>query len=624
MCGIAGLWAFGGGSEEELSAAARAMADALRHRGPDDEGVWCDAHAGVALGFRRLAILDLTPAGAQPMRSASGRYTIAFNGEVYNFRELAARLEAEGRAPAFRGHSDTEVLLACIEAWGLDEAVSRFVGMFAFALWDAGERELSLVRDRAGVKPLYYELSTRRLAFASELKALQVTAGSREIDREALGLYTALGYVPAPHAIYRGVRKLLPGSILTLGEEGTTRERRYWDPRSVAESAAARRFQGSESDAIDEAERLLAESVRLRLIADVPLGLFLSSGVDSSLVAAMMRHEADDVATFTIGFEGRDDEAPRAAAIARHLGTRHTEEYIRPEQVIAMVPQIAATYDEPFGDSSALPTLLVSQLARRSVTVALSGDGGDELFGGYHTYFLGERLQKRVSRVPRTLRRPLGRALRGASRLPWRANLSDRLHGFGSALVLDDPMAKYEGDRHSRSLPVVGAALPSHDRAAWPALADPVELMMYLDFTGYLADDILVKVDRASMATSLEAREPLLDHRLIEFAWSLPLSMKLREGRGKWILRQVLARHLPADLIEGGKRGFGLPLEEWLAGPLRGWASSLIDRSRIRQEGWFAPAAVARLWAGNRPAHRSVGALWRLLMFQQWLASSRR
>jgi asparagine synthase (glutamine-hydrolysing) len=611
VCGIAGLWQFGGGAGEELHARIERMSGALRHRGPDDDGVWADGPAGVALGFRRLSIIDLSQAGAQPMVSASGRYVIVFNGEIYNFQRLRDELGLTN----LRGHSDTEVLLACIEAWGLERAVQRFIGMFAFALWDRGLRTLTLVRDRLGVKPLYYALTPHGVEFASELKAL----GGGEIDRGALALYMRYGYVPAPHAIYRGVAKLLPGTMLTIDAGGATDMQAYWDSARVAEHAAANRFRGSEADAIDALETLLADAVRLRLIADVPLGVFLSGGIDSPLVTSLMTREAGMVATFTIGFEGLRDEVPQARAIARHLGTRHTEAIISGQDVLDAIPLMASIYDEPFGDSSAIPTFLVSRLARRHVTVALSGDGGDELFGGYHRYFLGQRLDARVAQVPRRLRRPAGRAAQALARIASTANLRDRLRGLGEALVLDDPMARFTREI-ARDLVGVLDAQPRDVPVTTlrPEVGSATELMMYLDAVSFLPDDILAKVDRASMAVSLEAREPLLDHRVVEFAWSLPLHMKTRDAGGKWILRKLLAKYLPPELIDAGKQGFGLPLQGWLNGPLRDWAESLVDEQRIAREGWFDPASVRRVW-DRGPVYGVEPVLWRLLMFQQWL-----
>lgn len=612
MCGIAGIRAWSAAGEEELSLRAEAMAAALRHRGPDDGGLWVDAAAGIALGFRRLSIIDLSACGAQPMHSASGRYVIVFNGEIYNFERLRAELPPQ----SWRGHSDTEVMLACIEAWGLAGALERFIGMFAFALWDTHTRTLSLVRDRLGVKPLYYALTKEAISFASELKALR----GGEIDRGALALYARYGYVPAPWSIYANVRKVLPGHVLTIGADGREDSRAYWDASKTAERAAAARFEGSEDDAVDALESVLLDAVRLRLIADVPLGLFLSGGADSSLIAALMKREAGEVATFTIGFRDLPSEAPYAAAVAKHLGTRHTESIITGDDALNVIPQMASMYDEPCGDSSAIPTYLVAKLARGSVTVALSGDGGDEIFGGYHRYFLGQRLNERVDRVPRALRTPLGRALRTVARLQ-RGNLGDRMRGLGSALVLDDPIARFLSEVGPSIVEVRDApqrAFALTDRARWPKLKDSIELMMFLDAVSFLPDDILAKVDRASMAVSLEVREPLLDHRVVELAWSLPLAMKVREREGKRIMRRLLRRYFPDAMIDRDKAGFGLPLAFWLRGPLRDWARSLADPARVAREGWFDAASIRRLW---EPGNEDV--LWRVVMFQQWLGDRR-
>ena len=613
MCGIAGVWSFAGGAQEDLHASATAMADAMRHRGPDDGGSWVDAAAGVAFGFRRLAIIDLSSAGAQPMVSPSGRYVIVFNGEVYNFGRLREELHV-----SLRGHSDTEVVLACIDAWGLDAAVRRFIGMFAFALWDREERRLSLVRDRVGVKPLHYRATAGGVSFASELKSLK----HEGIDRAAVALYARYGYVPAPYSIFAGTRKVMPGTIVTFDADGTFSERPYWDVAEVAERAASNRFQGSDDDAIEAVDELLRDAVRLRLIADVPLGVFLSGGIDSPLIAAMMMREAGHASTFTIGFEGMESEAPRAAAIAKALGTRHTEWVISGRDVLDTVPLMATLYDEPLGDSSSIPTYLVSRLAREHVTVALSGDGGDEFFAGYHRYFLGRRLDQHVARVPRRMRRVTGLALKQAAYFTRRSNLRDRLRGLGAALVLDDPIARFQTEVASGLLRVKNAGdaeVPLTARGEWPHIDDPIELTMYLDAISFLPDDLLVKVDRASMAVSLEVREPLLDHRLIELAWSLPLSTKIRGTSGKWILRRLLNRYLPVEMVDGEKRGFGLPIDSWLHGPLREWAGSLIDAKRIEAEGWFDARSIRRVW-NHGPVPGAEQMLWRVLMFQQWLA----
>ncbi len=587
VCGIAGFFDFDGGNAESMRELATRMAATLIHRGPDGEGTWIDAERGVAFGFRRLAIIDLSPAGAQPMTSASGRHTIVFNGEIYNFLRLRERLEREGNAPNWRGHCDVEILLACIEAWGVENALRESIGMFAFALWDAREQTLSLVRDRAGVKPLYYSLDAKSVLFASELKALAAHPRfDRAIDNEAAALYEQFQYVPGPWSIYRAAKKLEPGRILTISKSGA-RVTTYWDAIETAERATT--FTGSEEDAVDAVEQLLIDSISLRVIADVPLGVFLSGGIDSSLVAAIMqRQQSAPIHTFTMGFDDpRFDEAPFGRAVAKHIGSHHQELYVTVDDALRVATEMPRIYDEPFADTSAIPTYLVSRMARKNVTVALSGDGGDELFGGYHHHFLGRRLQRRVSAVPRLLRRPLGRAMRALGR-------SERIRRFGSALLDADPIARYWNGR-----------TPLRERMN---LADASEEIMLVDFTTYMRDDILVKVDRASMAVSLEAREPLLDHRLAELAWTLPVSMKIRNDSGKWILKKVLRRCLPDALVDREKQGFGLPVAEWLRGPLRDWAESLIPREN-------------GTWKKHLAGENHEGRLWTMLMFEAWKAA---
>ena len=586
VCGIAGFFEFDGGNAESMRELVGRMAATLVHRGPDGEGTFVDAEQGIAFGFRRLAIIDLSPAGAQPMTSASGRYTIVFNGEIYNFLRLRERLEQEGTAPDWRGHCDVEILLACIEAWGLERAIAESIGMFAFALWDAHERSLSLVRDRAGVKPLYYSLDGRSLLFASELKALVVHPRfDRTIDEVAAALYAEYRYVPTPWSIYRGAKKLEPGTILTISAAGS-KSTRYWNAIELAEQSAS--FTGPEADAVDAVEQLLTDSVALRMIADVPLGVFLSGGVDSSLVAAIMqRQQSSPIHTFTIGFDDPTfDEAPHGRAVAQHIGSHHQELYVSVADAVRVATEMPRLYDEPFADTSAIPTYLVSRMARQDVTVALSGDGGDELFAGYHHHFLGRRLQRRIGNVPRPLRRPLGWAMRSFGG-------SERIRRFGASLLDPDPIARY-WDRRT----------PLRKRTR---LGDATDEIMLLDFVTYLPDDILVKVDRASMAVSLEAREPLLDHRLAELAWSLPVSMKIRDDRGKWILRQVLRRYLPETLIEREKQGFGLPIAQWLRGPLRDWAESLLPPH-------------SELWKRHLAGENLEGEVWTVLMYESWKA----
>jgi asparagine synthase (glutamine-hydrolysing) len=622
------------------------MMDRLAHRGPDDAGVWSDAFAGIALGFRRLSIIDLSPAGHQPMQSASRRFTMIFNGEVYNFLSIREELEGAGLAPVWRGHSDTEIMLAAFEAWGLDAAVKRFVGMFAFALWDSREHRLHLVRDRMGVKPLYVSTANGAVLFGSELKSMTVAKECpTTISRDALGLYARFAYVPAPYTIYEDIWKVRPGTIVTFDAEHRRSEREYWSLRDVIEEAEMDRFRGSDSEAIDELDRVAREAVRLRMIADVPLGVFLSGGIDSSLVTALMQVQSSRaVETFSIGFrEAEYDEAQYAAAVAKHLGTQHTELYVTPSDARDVIPILPHIYDEPFADSSQIPTYLVSKLARQHVTVSLSGDGGDELFGGYHRYFLGRKLWDKTEFLPRFARPIAAAAMRAIPIRTWNTLLSptrpfvpralrreragERIHKLAEAMVTRNPDALYREVVSQWPGLVPGARelpIAITDRAAWPRIDDYIERMMYFDQVSYLPDDILVKVDRASMAVSLEAREPLLDHRLIEFAWRLPLSMKLRGGGGKWILKQLLARYVPKTLIERPKMGFGLPIDHWLRGPLRDWAESLLSETRLRQEGFFDVDAVRRKWtehADGRGQWQQY--LWTVMMFQAWLDTRR-
>ncbi|HEY8133599.1 MAG TPA: asparagine synthase (glutamine-hydrolyzing) [Thermoanaerobaculia bacterium] len=629
-----------------MLAIVRSMRDRLVHRGPDDSGEWVDSEAGCAFGFRRLAILDLTPAGHQPMISASGRYIIEFNGEVYNFESIRRELRDAGRAPEFRGHSDTEVMLAAIEAWGIEAAVKRFIGMFAIAIWDRRERRLHLVRDRMGVKPMYYGFAGRTFVFGSELKALRAHPEfDNAVDPGAVALFLKYAYVPTPFSIYRGISKQKPGTIVAF--DTATRAVQvstYWSVREVAERGAGDRFTGGDAEAIDRLDGLLRDAVGLRMIADVPLGVFLSGGIDSSTVTALMQAQSSrPVKTFSIGFrEEHYDEAQHAKAIAQHLGTEHTEAYVTWTDALNVVPKLPAMYDEPFADSSQIPTHLVAAMARRHVTVALSGDGGDELFAGYNRYFVGDRLWRTVRMVPRRLRPHVGSALTKVSAQTWNRSFSaarpllpealrvqhpgDGVHKLARVLSADGAEAMYF-ELMSFWKDVAGPPEPLidlTDRSRWPILDDFLERMMYFDQISYLPDDILVKVDRASMSVSLEAREPLLDHRLIEFAWSLPRRLKVRGGKGKWILRQVLQRYVPSNLIERPKMGFGVPIDEWMRGPLRDWAESLLSESTLREQGLLRFDAVAAKWRDYvRGDGRWHHHLWAVLMLQAWLEETR-
>jgi len=632
------------------------MIETMRYRGPDDSGTWAEATAGLGLGHARLSILDLSPEGHQPMVSASGRYVITFNGEVYNFAEVRRELEKQGIC--FRGHSDTEVMLAAIERWGLQDAVSRFIGMFAFGLWDRETRQLSLVRDRLGIKPLYFGWAGRAFVFASELKGIRcVKEFDPQLHRGALALFLRLAYVPAPFSIFQHVYKLMPGCILTVtpelarsregfspspdDDQATWKPVRYWSAREVAERGAALPFQGTETEAEENLDALLRQAIRLRMVADVPLGAFLSGGIDSSAVVALMQAQSSmPVKTFSIGFQEADyNEAGYARDVATHLGTDHTELYVAPEEARAVIPQLPAMYDEPFGDSSQIPTFLVSRLAKKHVTVALSGDGGDELFGGYNRYFWSRRLWRRLAPIPQPVRAGLGSLIQALSpdrwgslyrgfsfALPSVQRPGDQMHKLAGLLAAGDPDAMYLGMVSLWQQPteaIAGVVEPQTtltDRSSWAKLSEFTMRMMYLDLVTYLPDDILTKVDRASMAVSLEARVPLLDHRVVEFAWTLPLSMKIKsEGEGKWLLRRVLDRYVPRELIERPKMGFGVPLDSWLRGPLREWAESLLDAQRLKREGYFHPGPIRQRWVEHLSGKRNWQyALWNVLMFQAW------
>jgi asparagine synthase (glutamine-hydrolysing) len=647
MCGIAGLLDRSGRLRDGVKSTATDMSWALHHRGPDDGGVWTDDARGVALASRRLAVIDLSPLGHQPMVGGDGRLVLTYNGEIYNFMKIRKTLEDLGCR--FRGHSDTEVLLEAIAQWGLREALCRSEGMFAMALWDGTSGTLSLARDRLGEKPLYYGWLGDTFVFGSELKALKAHPDWKpNVDRAALRDYFEYGYIPAPRSIYAGIRKLPPGTIISVdARSGRTGDPEpYW---SLEEAAApTNRVGRSASEAVDALEELLLEAVSSRVVADVPVGAFLSGGIDSSLIVALMQHSSSrSVRTFTIGFDDPSyDESASASAIARHLGTDHCELQLTAEDALGVVPDLAGIYDEPFADWSQIPTLLVSQFARESVTVALSGDGGDELFGGYNRYSLGLATWDHIASLPLALRRVLGQAIGAlptgsldhplevaARALPQRFQLRNpgiKLRKLGEILPAassDDIFRRLSSLwQDPASILARGSfeVVPSASSVAPAMLVDPLERMMYADTMRYLPDDILVKVDRASMAVSLEARVPLLDYRVVEFAWTLPPEQRLRAGVGKWILREVLRRYVPPTLFERPKMGFGLPIGDWLRGPLHDWAAALIDPRRVVSEGYLAPQVVEQLWKVHQSGHRNQEhLLWSVLSFQAWLDHDR-
>jgi asparagine synthase (glutamine-hydrolysing) len=642
MCGIAGFLDSGRSrSRVELEAAAGRMRDSLRHRGPDDSGSWVDESQGIVLAHTRLAIVDLSPAGHQPMVSSDGRLVITYNGEIYNHHEIRAELVAKGHS--FRGHSDTEVVLEACAAWGVTATLARLNGMFAFAIWDSARAALTLARDRIGIKPLYWSRQAAGYAFGSELKALRHAPGwSGQVDRNALTSYLRFGYVPSPQSILESVFKLPPGCSLEVRADREPALHRYWSAREVALAAAADPLRLDDEAAADALERLLKDAVGREMLADVPLGAFLSGGIDSSLVVALMQGQsARPVKTFSIGFEASElNEAEQAKAVARHLGTDHTELYAEPRHALDLVPRLAEWYDEPLADASQIPTYLVAALARRTVTVALSGDGGDELFHGYDRYAYVSTLWSRWERLPRPFRRGAARlaeALVGGSQSGWErpAELAmqalgitrprdklRRLPGFLGAADSDalnrvvvsrwqEPASLVIGGREPAD-----AGVPVVSAAELPAIHDRLQLQ---DLTGYLPDDILTKVDRATMAVSLEARVPLLDHRVAEFAWRLPYRQRYREGRGKWLLRSVLYRHVPRSLVDRPKMGFNVPLGGWLRGPLKDWAGALLDPGRLHREGFLHPAPIEACWKDHLSGARDcANALWPVLCFQGW------
>jgi len=644
MCGIAGLFTTKRMTGEEWEPALRSMIAPIVHRGPDDSGTWSDPRAGIGLGFQRLSILDLSELGHQPMASASGRFTMIFNGEIYNYLTLRGELEQAGAG--FRGHSDSEVILAAFERWGIEASVPRFVGMFAIAVWDGTERRLTLIRDQLGIKPVFLYAEPGLISFGSEIKALRAGPSfDPAIDLDALAAYLRYLYVPAPRSIYRRVSKLPPGHLLTITDPDRPLPAPvpYWSAETAARLGLADPFTGSDTEATDALERLLTDAVQRQMQSDVPLGALLSGGIDSSTIVALMQAVSSrPVETFTIGFDQAEyNEAPHAAAVARHLGTHHTELMLTGQDALNVVPRLPEMFDEPFADASQVPTFLICQLARRSVTVALAGDGGDEVFAGYHRYLQGEGLLRWMHRVPRPARRlmaagigsvsPAGwdRAVQGARLLPRSLRprrAGDKMYKIGRLFDADSVTTMYRSLLSAWQDPdrLVNGGTAGEGEVERIMRTGPAALMdrmMLADQLTYLPDDLLAKTDRASMAVSLEVRVPMIDHRVVEFGWRLPRRLKARKGKGKWLLRQVLYRRVPKELVERPKMGFSSPIEHWLRGPLRSWAEDLLFSPGLHAGGELRQPVLREAWADFQAgrSHTSQG-LWAVLMYQAWKA----
>lgn len=633
MCGIAGfLNGSPAAGQSDMSAVATRMANTMVSRGPNDSGAWIDRENGIGLAHRRLAVIDLSASGHQPICSSDGRYVLVYNGELYNFQELKAELEATGQT--FRGHSDSEVLVEACAAWGVAPAIERFLGMFAFGVWDRQERQLTLVRDRLGIKPLYWAHFGHVFLFGSELKALRAHPEFQtQINREAVAAFMRFNYVPAPHSIYKNVYKLEPGCLLHIRPQQSPRIDRYWDIRDVAQRGVAAPLDMTDAEALARFEEVLGDAVQRRMVADVPLGAFLSGGIDSStIVALMQKHSSRPVKTFTIGFREADhDESGYAKAVGQHIGTQHQELIIEPRHVGELIPRLPEWYDEPFADTSQVPTCLVSQLAQHEVTVSLSGDGGDEVFAGYKRYLKVDRLWRQTVWMPKPLRHCLSHAIGQLPPLLERSltrqrgtKLARQAQQFAQALSLDDAhlwnrhlLRRWEDPLRL----VTGVSAPSvvWNEPAVEELPDLVTRMQLFDTIGYLPDNNLTKIDRASMAVSLEVRVPILDHRVVEFAWSLPRHLKVRNGEGKWLLRQLLYKYVPRSLVERPKRGFGVPLEGWLSGPLRDWAEELLSERALQTAGLLDPRPVRQKWSEHVSGRGNwKRPLWNVLMLQAW------
>lgn len=647
MCGFAGF--FGGNRRQQQSSnLLLEMGKVISHRGPDDEGIFYDANVGLGFVHRRLSITDLSAAGHQPMTSYDDRYVIVFNGEIYNHDHLRNELNGCIDSIGWRGHSDTETLLACFVSWGIEETVKKCIGMFAFAVWDKHFHELTLVRDRAGEKPLYYgwqgQGDSAVFLFGSELKALRVHPRfDGTVDRGALTLYLRHNYIPAPYSIYKNIKKLTPGCSIKISlDKPVPKETSYWSMADSVLNGLKNPYTGTAKEAIDDLEHNLTSAISMQMIADVPLGAFLSGGVDSSLIVALMQNQSSrPVKTFTIGFEEEShNEATYAKAVAQHIGTDHTELYINPQDAMDVVPLLPTLYDEPFSDPSQIPTYLLSKLTRQQVTVSLSGDAGDELFGGYSRYAFTNNMYKKIALAPLPLRRILSKLIYQIPPSQWN-DFCSRLPGFSATKSNNIGVKLYKGAQvlqfqrleqlylyfmshwHNPDDVVINGIIPENNFLTLPGDLESlgsIERMMYYDTVSYLPDDILVKVDRAAMGASLETRVPLLDHRIIEFAWQLPLSFKVNNGVNKWILRQVLNRHVPAELIDRPKKGFGVPIDQWLRGGMRDWAEYLLNEKTMSEQGYFNPKFIREKWDSHLAGDRDwQNPLWDVLMFQAWL-----
>ena len=648
MCGVNGF--FNAHTNISAHTVIAQMNTSIHHRGPDAAEVWSDENIGLVLGHLRLAIQDLSPAGAQPMLSACGRYVLAFNGEIYNHLQLRKQLINEGHLSAWRGHSDTETMLACFVAWGIEKTLQAMVGMFAIVLWDRKQKILTLAKDRMGEKPLYWGWQGQSLYFGSELKGLKShPAFKTDINRDAITLLLRHNCIPAPYSIYQGIEKLRPGHWLQLPladieKAKIARPQAYWRFNDIVEEGLAYPFTGSPEQAVDALESALMQSIGGQMQSDVPLGAFLSGGIDSSTVVALMQAQSSrPVKTFTIGFDNAGyNEATHAKAVANHIGTEHTELYIRPKDALSVIPNLSSIYCEPFSDSSQIPTFLVSQLARQHVTVALSGDGGDELFGGYNRYLMAQQVWSKIRKLPRPVRKLAASSLITLSPKNWDVLFNilssvmpeslhlrtpgDKAHKLAGVLNIDSEQDFYQRLtthwQHPTQL-VIGSQEPAtliSDSNCWPKTDSFQHAMMAMDAQTYMTDDVLVKVDRAAMANSLETRVPMLDHRIAKLAWRMPLDYKIRNGEGKWLLKQVLFRHVPRELIERPKMGFGIPLHNWLRGSLRDWAEPLLDENTLQQQGYFNPAPIRKMWKEHLTgAHNHQNQLWDVLMFQAWL-----